>query len=71
MPPVLSPTADQRVTYGDRSWGQFKLIQKGLGGCPGVRLFYFGVELLSRCVPMAETSRLEAAKAFRQGISAR
>lgn len=26
------------------------------------------IELLSRCVLMAETSRLEAAKAFRQGI---
>ncbi|MEA5451447.1 Uma2 family endonuclease [Leptolyngbya sp. CCNP1308] len=48
MPPVLSPTADQRVTYGDRSWEQFKLIQKGLEGCPGVRLFYYDgtVEIL-------------------------
>ncbi len=41
MPPVLSPSTDQRVTYPDRSWEQFKLIQKGLEGCPGVRLFYY------------------------------
>lgn len=41
MPPVLSPTADQRVAYPDRSWEQFKLIRKGLEGCPGLRLFYY------------------------------
>ncbi|MFQ4138667.1 Uma2 family endonuclease [Nodosilinea sp. PGN35] len=48
MPQVLSPTADQRMTYADRSWGQFKLIQQGLEGCPGVRLFYYNstVEIL-------------------------
>lgn len=41
MSPVLSPTTDQRVTYPDRTWNQFKLIQKGLEDCPGVRLFYY------------------------------
>ncbi|PZV12783.1 MAG: hypothetical protein DCF21_15070 [Leptolyngbya sp.] len=41
MPTVLSSTTDQRVAYGDRSWAQFKLIQKGLEDCPGVRLFYY------------------------------
>lgn len=48
MPQVLSPTADQRVAYPDRSWEQFKLIQKGLEGCSGVRLFYYDgtVEIL-------------------------
>ncbi|WP_017300903.1 Uma2 family endonuclease [Nodosilinea nodulosa] len=40
MPQALSPSTDQRVTYSDRSWAQFKLIQKGLEDCPGVRLFY-------------------------------
>lgn len=28
------------MIYPDRSWAQFKLIQKGLEDCPGVRLFY-------------------------------
>ncbi len=41
MPLVLSPTTDQRIAYSDRTWAQFKLIQKGLEGCPGVRLFYY------------------------------
>jgi hypothetical protein len=41
MPPVLSPSTDQCVTYPNRSWEQFGLIQKGLQDCPGVRLFYY------------------------------
>lgn len=35
---------DRVVAYSDRTWEQFKHIQKGLEGCPGVRLsFYEGV----------------------------
>lgn len=48
MATVLSSTTDQRVAYGGRTWAQFKLIQKGLEDCPGVRLFYYDgtVEIL-------------------------
>ena len=41
MTQLLKPTTDQRVVYPSRSWEQFKLIQQGLEGCPGVRLFYY------------------------------
>ncbi|WP_292831693.1 Uma2 family endonuclease [Nostoc sp. JL33] len=40
MPPLLDPTTDQRIVhYG--TWEQFKFIQKGFDGSPGVRLFYY------------------------------
>jgi Uma2 family endonuclease len=35
------PTTDQRIVLSDRSWEQFKLIQKGFEDSPGVKLFYF------------------------------
>lgn len=38
---VLTKAADQRIVQGDRTWKQFKLIQKGLEGSPGVRLSYY------------------------------
>jgi hypothetical protein len=35
---------DQVTVYHDRTWEQFKHLQKGLEGTPGVRLaFYDGV----------------------------
>jgi Uma2 family endonuclease len=40
MPQTLRPALDQRLIYPKRTWAQFKLIQQGLEGCPGVRLFY-------------------------------
>ncbi|NEO93888.1 MAG: Uma2 family endonuclease [Moorea sp. SIO3G5] len=40
MLPLLDQTTDQRILH-DGSWEQFKLIQKGFDGSPGVRLFYF------------------------------
>ena len=40
MPPLLDQTTDQRIVhYG--TWEQFKFIQKGFEGSPGVRLFYY------------------------------
>ena len=40
MPPLLNKTTDQRIVhYG--TWEQFKFIQKGFDGSPGVRLFYY------------------------------
>ncbi|WP_421654668.1 Uma2 family endonuclease [Leptothermofonsia sp. ETS-13] len=33
--------SDQRIVLPDRTWEQFKLIQKGFEDSPGVRLFYF------------------------------
>ncbi len=53
-PPVLAQTIppvptipEQRITYCDRTWEQFKLIEQGLEGLK-VRLFYFDgkVEIL-------------------------
>ena len=47
MPPLLNKTTDQRIVhYG--TWEQFKFIQKGFEGSPGVRLFYYdgAVEIL-------------------------
>jgi Uma2 family endonuclease len=41
MAPVLAPSKDQRLVYTERTWEQFKAIQQGLEGCPGVRLFYY------------------------------
>jgi Uma2 family endonuclease len=32
---------DKVVLYYDRTWEQFKYIQKGLEGSPGVRLFFY------------------------------
>ena len=40
MPPLLDQTTDQRIVH-DGTWEQFKFIQKGFDGSPGVRLFYF------------------------------
>ncbi len=41
MAQVLERTADQISVYHSRTWEQFKHIQKGLEGTPGVRLFYY------------------------------
>lgn len=48
MVQLLNQTTDQLSIYPDRSWEQFKLVQKGLEGAPGVRLFYYGgvIEIL-------------------------
>lgn len=40
MPPLLDKTIDQRIVHHG-TWEQFKLIQKGFEGSPGVRLFYY------------------------------
>ncbi|NEO72437.1 Uma2 family endonuclease [Moorena sp. SIO3H5] len=40
MPQLLDQTTDQRIVH-DGTWEQFKFIQKGFDGSPGVRLFYF------------------------------
>jgi Uma2 family endonuclease len=40
MPPLLDTTADQRIVH-QGTWEQFKFIQKGFDGSPGVRLFYY------------------------------
>jgi Uma2 family endonuclease len=49
--PLLHPESgppEQRITYCDRTWEQFQLIEKGLEGLKGLRLFYFDgkVEIL-------------------------
>jgi Uma2 family endonuclease len=41
MAQVLEKTIDQISVYHNRTWDQFKHIQKGLEGTPGVRLFYY------------------------------
>jgi len=43
-----SDVSEQRTTYSDRTWEQFKLLEKGLEGLTGLRLFYFDgkVEIL-------------------------
>ena len=43
-----SDRTEQRVTYLDRTWEQFKLLEQGLDGLTGLRLFYFDgkVEIL-------------------------
>lgn len=38
--PSLLKTTDQRIIH-QGTWEQFKLIQKGFDGSPGVRLFYY------------------------------
>jgi Uma2 family endonuclease len=40
MPPLQSNTTDQRIVHHG-TWEQFKFIQKGFEGSPGVRLFYY------------------------------
>lgn len=40
MPPLLDKTTDQRIVH-QGTWEQFKFIQKGFAGSPGVRLFYY------------------------------
>ncbi|HEY9821259.1 MAG TPA: Uma2 family endonuclease [Candidatus Sericytochromatia bacterium] len=40
MPPLLNKTTDQRIVHHG-TWEQFKFIQKGFEGSPGVRLFYY------------------------------
>lgn len=41
MTQLMSKTTDQRTVHHARTWSQFKLIQKGFEGSPGVRLFYY------------------------------
>ena len=43
-----SDVCEQRITYSDRTWEQFKLLEQGLEGLTGLRLFYFDgkVEIL-------------------------
>ncbi|UBF27773.1 Uma2 family endonuclease [Kovacikia minuta CCNUW1] len=41
MAQLLERTTDQISVYPNRTWDQFKHIQKGLEGTPGVRLFYY------------------------------
>jgi len=45
---LIEKTTDQVSLYHDRTWEQFKLIQKGLEGSPGVRLCYYNgtIEIL-------------------------
>ena len=47
MPSLLSQKTDQRIVH-QGTWEQFKLIQKGFDGSPGVRLFYYdgAIEIL-------------------------
>ena len=44
-----SDVSEQRITYSDRTWEQFKLLEQGLEGLTGLRLFYFNgkVEILT------------------------
>ncbi|MEM6424512.1 MAG: hypothetical protein AAF728_05040 [Cyanobacteria bacterium P01_D01_bin.128] len=44
---------------------RFKLIQSGFGETRSLRLFYYDGTV---CVLMAQTSRIEAANAFRQEL---
>jgi len=41
MAQLLNQTTDQRIVLHDRTWEQFKLIELGFEGSPGVRLFYY------------------------------
>jgi Uma2 family endonuclease len=45
---LLERPTDQSVIHADRTWEQFKLIQRGFEASPGVRLFYFNgtIEIL-------------------------
>jgi Uma2 family endonuclease len=40
MPSLLNPTTDQRIIHHG-TWEQFKFLQQGFEGSPGVRLFYY------------------------------
>jgi Uma2 family endonuclease len=48
VPSSSEDCPEQRITYDDRTWEQFKLIEQGLAGLSGLRLFYFDgkVEIL-------------------------
>lgn len=48
MTQTLTQTTDRRYVYNDRTWEQFKHLQKGYEGLPGVRLSYYEgtIELL-------------------------
>ncbi|WP_333474666.1 hypothetical protein [Allocoleopsis sp.] len=41
MTQLLNEAIDQRIIHHNRTWEQFKLIQKGFENSPGVRLFYY------------------------------
>jgi Uma2 family endonuclease len=41
MTQLLDQSTDQRMVHHGHTWEQFKLIQKGFEGSPGVRLFYY------------------------------
>jgi Uma2 family endonuclease len=47
MSSLLNKTTDQRIVHHG-TWEQFKFIQKGFDGSPGVRLFYYdgAIEIL-------------------------
>lgn len=47
MPSLINKSTDQRIVHHG-TWEQFKLIQKGFDGSPGVRLFYYNgtIEIL-------------------------
>ncbi|MBE9014009.1 Uma2 family endonuclease [Pseudanabaenaceae cyanobacterium LEGE 13415] len=38
---LLTKSVEQRLIHHGHTWEQFKLIQKGFEGFPGVRLFYY------------------------------
>jgi Uma2 family endonuclease len=44
MPSLLGKTTDQHILHHG-TWDQFKLIQQGFDGSPGVRLFYYHGEI--------------------------
>jgi Uma2 family endonuclease len=48
MAQLLNHTTDRRLVLHERTWEQFKLIQKGFEGSSGVRLFYYNgtIEIL-------------------------
>lgn len=48
MTQLLSKATDQRIIHPNRTWEQFKLVQKGFEGSPGVHLFYYNstIEIL-------------------------
>ncbi|MBW4662582.1 MAG: Uma2 family endonuclease [Drouetiella hepatica Uher 2000/2452] len=48
MTQLLENPIEQRIVHGGHTWEQFKLIQQGFEGFPGVRLFYYNgtVEIL-------------------------
>lgn len=48
MAQLLNNTTDRRLVLHERTWEQFKLIQKGFEGSSGVRLFYYNgtIEIL-------------------------